>query len=90
MEGELLNWEDYKHMEFTQNVIYEAMRCGNVVKYLHRKAIQDIKFKGIVIPAGWKVLPVLTAPHLDPSRFENPLEFNPFRWNVCCNALYKL
>ncbi|XP_045799046.1 cytochrome P450 724B1 [Trifolium pratense] len=63
MEGELLNWEDYKQMEFTQNVIYEAMRCG------------------IVIPAGWKVFPVLSAPHLDPNRFENPLEFNPFRWN---------
>ncbi|KAK2413697.1 cytochrome P450, family 724, subfamily A, polypeptide [Trifolium repens] len=81
MDGELLNWEDYKQMEFTQNVIYEAMRCGNVVKYLHRKAVQDIKFKGIVIPAGWKVLPVLSAPHLDPNCFENPLEFNPFRWN---------
>ncbi|KAH1198477.1 Cytochrome P450 724B1 [Glycine max] len=28
-------------------VIYEAVRCGNVVKFLHRKAIQDVKFKGI-------------------------------------------
>ncbi|KAG4924480.1 hypothetical protein JHK87_050020 [Glycine soja] len=26
-------------------VIYEAVRCGNVVKFLHRKAIQDVKFK---------------------------------------------
>ncbi|CAL5191656.1 unnamed protein product [Lathyrus oleraceus] len=84
MEGELLNWEDYKKMEFTQNVINEAMRCGNVVKYLHRKATKDVKFKEFVIPAGWKVFPVLLAPHLDPNNFENPLEFNPFRWNVCC------
>ncbi|KAK7293506.1 hypothetical protein RJT34_16373 [Clitoria ternatea] len=80
-EGELLNWEDYKHMEFTQNVINEAMRCGNVVKFLHRKAVQYVKFKDIVIPAGWKVLPVLSAGHLDPTLFENSLEFNPFRWN---------
>ncbi|KAH1150288.1 hypothetical protein AAZX31_16G063600 [Glycine max] len=80
-EGELLNWEDYKQMNFTQNVIYEAMRCGNVVKFLHRKAIQDVKFKDYVIPAGWKVLPVLSSGHLDPTLFENPLEFNPFRWN---------
>ncbi|KAH1150289.1 hypothetical protein AAZX31_16G063600 [Glycine max] len=62
-------------------VIYEAMRCGNVVKFLHRKAIQDVKFKDYVIPAGWKVLPVLSSGHLDPTLFENPLEFNPFRWN---------
>lgn len=40
-----------------------------------------------VIPAGWKVLPVLSAGHLDPTLFENPLEFDPFRWNVgsCIN-----
>ncbi|TKY63172.1 monooxygenase protein [Spatholobus suberectus] len=66
-EGELLNWEDYKQMEFTQKVMYEAMRCGNVVKYLHRKAVQDVKFKDYVIPAGWKVLPVLSSGHLDPT-----------------------
>ncbi|AES78542.1 putative cholesterol monooxygenase (side-chain-cleaving) [Medicago truncatula] len=81
LEGELLNWEDYRQMQFTQNVINEAMRCGNVVKYLHRKAVQDIKFKEFVIPAGWKVLPVLSASHLDPNLLENPLEFNPYRWN---------
>ncbi|KAK8466767.1 hypothetical protein PHAVU_008G147500 [Phaseolus vulgaris] len=80
-EGEPLNWDDYKQMEFTQKVIYEAMRCGNVVKFLHRKAVQDVKFKDYVIPAGWKVLPVLSAGHLDPTLFENPLEFDPFRWN---------
>ncbi|XP_027348045.1 cytochrome P450 724B1 [Abrus precatorius] len=83
-EGELLNWEDYKQMEFTQNVINEGMRCGNVVKFVHRKAVQDVKFKDFVIPAGWKVLPVLSSGHLDPTHFENPMEFNPFRWNVFC------
>ncbi|KAK7395778.1 hypothetical protein VNO78_16348 [Psophocarpus tetragonolobus] len=80
-EGELLNWEDYNQMEFTQNVMYEAMRFGNVVKFLHRKAVQDVKFKDYVIPAGWKVLPVLSSGHLDTTLFENPLEFDPFRWN---------
>lgn len=43
-------------------------------------------FAEFVIPAGWKVLPVLSASHLDPNLLENPLEFNPYRWNVCCNA----
>ena len=43
-----------------------------------------IKFVAeFVIPAGWKVIPVLSAGHLDPTLFENPLDFNPFRWNVC-------
>ncbi|KAA8548168.1 hypothetical protein F0562_004571 [Nyssa sinensis] len=78
--GEPLNWEDYKQMEFTSNVISEALRCGNVVKFVHRKALQDVTFKGYLIPSGWKVLPVLTAANLDPSVHEDPSEFNPWRW----------
>ncbi|XP_039062713.1 cytochrome P450 724B1-like [Hibiscus syriacus] len=78
--GEPLNWEDYQKMEFTYNVIYESMRCGNVVKFLHRVALQDVKFKGYFIPAGWKILPMLTAAHFDPTLHEDPMEFNPWRW----------
>ncbi|KAL1104501.1 hypothetical protein V6Z11_D04G069500 [Gossypium hirsutum] len=78
--GESLNWEDYQKMEFTCNVIYESLRCGNVVKFVHRVALQDVKFKGYFIPSGWKILPVLTAVHFDPSLHENPMEFNPWRW----------
>ncbi|XVF13995.1 hypothetical protein REPUB_Repub09cG0018500 [Reevesia pubescens] len=79
-DAEPLSWEDYQKMEFTSNVIYEAMRCGNVVKFVHRIALQDVKFKGYFIPSGWKILPVLTAAHFDPSLHENPMEFNPWRW----------
>ncbi|VYS66807.1 unnamed protein product [Arabidopsis thaliana] len=61
-DGELLNWEDYQKMEFTQCVISEALRCE------------------YVIPKGWKVFPIFTAVHLDPSLHENPFEFNPMRW----------
>ncbi|KAL0728123.1 hypothetical protein Bca4012_024216 [Brassica carinata] len=79
-DGELLNLEDYRKMEFTQCVMSEALRCGNIVKTVHRKAIHDIKFKEYVIPKGWKVFPIFTAVHLDPSLHENPYEFNPMRW----------
>ncbi|XP_048328123.2 cytochrome P450 724B1 isoform X3 [Ziziphus jujuba] len=79
-EEETLNWEDYKKMQFTCHVICEAMRCGNVVKFVHRKALQDVKFKGILIPSGWKVLPMFTAAHFDLSLHDKPLDFNPWRW----------
>nr|GEX67767.1 cytochrome P450 724B1-like [Tanacetum cinerariifolium] len=79
-KDEPLTWEDYKMMGFTQNVINEALRYGNVVKFLHRKALKDIKFKGYLIPAGWKVLPILSTVHLDPSIHSSPLEFDPCRW----------
>ncbi|XP_022759838.1 cytochrome P450 724B1-like [Durio zibethinus] len=75
-----LDWEDYKKMGFTQNVINEALRYGNIVKFVHRKALKDIKFKGYLIPSGWKVLPVFTAVHLDPSHHAKASQFHPWRW----------
>ncbi|GMH24625.1 hypothetical protein Nepgr_026468 [Nepenthes gracilis] len=75
-----LNWNDYKKMEFTQCVISETLRLGNVVRFLHRKAVKDVRYKGYDIPRGWKVLPVIAAVHLDPSLFDQPHNFNPWRW----------
>ncbi|CAN0924978.1 Cytochrome P450 724B1 [Linum grandiflorum] len=76
----LLNWDDYQNMNFTHCVAREAVRCGNVVKFLHRKAVQDVEFKGYFIPAGWKVLPILSGPNLDPALHHDHLRFNPWRW----------
>ncbi|KAA3474369.1 cytochrome P450 90B1-like [Gossypium australe] len=77
-----LNWDDYKKMEFTQCVINETLRLGNVVRFLHRKALKDVRYKGYDIPCGWKVLPVIAAVHLDPCLFDHPQLFNPWRWQV--------
>ncbi|XP_020229564.1 cytochrome P450 90B1 isoform X2 [Cajanus cajan] len=79
--GELeLTWDDYKRMEFTHCVVNETLRLGNVVRFLHRKAIKDVRYKGYDIPRGWKVLPVISAVHMDPSLFDQPQQFNPWRW----------
>ncbi|RYQ80231.1 hypothetical protein Ahy_Scaffold1g106775 isoform E [Arachis hypogaea] len=75
-----LTWDDYKRMEFTHCVVNETLRLGNVVRYLHRKALKDVRYKGYDIPCGWKVLPVIAAVHLDPSLFDQPQQFNPWRW----------
>ncbi|XP_020581903.1 cytochrome P450 724B1-like [Phalaenopsis equestris] len=49
--GEKLGWDDYKKMEFTQCLINESLRVGNVVKFLHRKTIKSIEFKDRLIPS---------------------------------------
>lgn len=77
---EPLDWGHYKQMTFTQHVINEALRYGNIVKFVHRKALKNVKFKEFQIPAGWKVLPMLTGVHLDEFSYENALEFDPWRW----------
>ncbi|XP_020582335.1 cytochrome P450 90B2-like [Phalaenopsis equestris] len=78
-----LSWADYKKMDFTQCVINETLRLGNVVRFVHRKAIRDVRYKGYVIPAGWKVLPVFAAVHLDEEIYTQPHQFNPWRWKKC-------
>ncbi|TKY55813.1 steroid 22-alpha-hydroxylase [Spatholobus suberectus] len=75
-----LTWDDYKRMEFTHCVVNETLRLGNVVRFLHRKALKDVRYKGYDIPCGWKVLPVISAAHLDPALFDQPQQFNPWRW----------
>ncbi|GLJ30335.1 hypothetical protein SUGI_0600120 [Cryptomeria japonica] len=82
------NWEDYKRMQFTQCVINETLRLGNVVRFVHRKALQNVQFKGFEIPAGWKVLPVFDAVHLDSTVYENPMEFYPWRWQNVESGTY--
>ncbi|KAK1288456.1 Cytochrome P450 90B1 [Acorus calamus] len=75
-----LNWTDYKQMEFTQCVINETLRLGHVVRYLPRKVTKTIQFKGFDIPNGYTVIPALAAVHMDPSLFDDPQCFNPWRW----------
>ncbi|KAK4262182.1 hypothetical protein QN277_027767 [Acacia crassicarpa] len=76
-----LTWDDYRRMEFTHCVVNETLRLGNVVRFLHRKVIKDnVRYKGYDLPRGWQVLPVIAAVHLDPSHFDHPHLFNPWRW----------
>ncbi|XP_074591709.1 steroid (22S)-hydroxylase-like [Curcuma longa] len=75
-----LTWEDYKEMEFTQCVINETLRLSNVVRFVHRKVLRDVEYKGYKIPCGWKILPVFASVHLDSSLYDDPHQFRPWRW----------
>ena len=37
---------------------------------------------GYTIPAGWGVMVCPPAVHLNPEIYEDPLNFNPWRWKV--------
>ncbi|KAL5544413.1 hypothetical protein UlMin_008197, partial [Ulmus minor] len=64
----------------------KTLRLGNVVKFLHIKALKDVRYKGYDIPCGWKVLPVIAEVHLDPMLFDHPQHFNPWRWQPLSNC----
>ncbi|CAN1751957.1 Cytochrome P450 87A3 [Linum perenne] len=61
-------------------VINETIRLTNVVPGIFRKVLKDVEIKGYLIPAGWTVMVYPTAVHLNPKVYDDPLAFNPWRW----------
>ncbi|OMO78659.1 Cytochrome P450 [Corchorus capsularis] len=75
-----LTWQEYKSMTFTHMVINETVRLANIVPGIFRKALKDVEINGYTIPAGWLVMVVPAVVHLSHGKYEDPLEFNPWRW----------
>ncbi|VVB13291.1 unnamed protein product [Arabis nemorensis] len=76
-----VTWEEYRHkMTFTNMVINESLRLTNLAPMMFRKAVKDVEIKGYTIPAGWIVMVIPSVVHFDPEIYENPFEFNPWRW----------
>ncbi|KAL3716390.1 hypothetical protein ACJRO7_008055 [Eucalyptus globulus] len=79
-EAEMLTWQDYKAMPFTQCVIDETLRLGGIAIWLMREAKVDVAYQDYVIPKGCFVVPFLSAVHLDEDLYPGALDFNPWRW----------
>ena len=54
---------------------------NNQVEELSSLTSQNL-FIGYTIPAGWTILVAASAQQLNPSVFDDALEFNPSRWKV--------
>ncbi|KAL2493230.1 3-epi-6-deoxocathasterone 23-monooxygenase [Abeliophyllum distichum] len=78
--GHTLSWSDYLSLPFTQTVITETLRMGNVIIGVMRKATKDVEIKGYCIPKGWCVLAYFRSVHLDDDLYDFPYQFNPWRW----------
>ncbi|TVU17053.1 hypothetical protein EJB05_33064, partial [Eragrostis curvula] len=79
-KGETLEWTDYMSLTFTQHVITETLRLGNIINGIMRKAVRDVDVRGHLIPKGWRVLVYFRGVHLDTDLHDNPHAFNPWRW----------
>lgn len=75
-----LQWNDYLSLSFTQHVITETLRMGNIISGIMRKAVKDVEIKGHLIPKGWCVFAYFRSVHLDEAHFDEPYKFNPWRW----------
>jgi cytochrome P450 len=60
-------------------IIKETLRLEQS-EYLYRRAIRDIRFRGHVIPEGWRVRVLIREGHRDAELFASPDCFNPDRF----------
>ncbi|KAF5183053.1 Cytochrome p450 [Thalictrum thalictroides] len=61
-------------------VIDETLRLANINPLLLRRATRDVQIEGYTIPDGWMVMVCPPALHLNPEKYNNTLDFNPWRW----------
>ncbi|KAI4381871.1 hypothetical protein MLD38_007898 [Melastoma candidum] len=78
--GEPWHWSDYLYLPFTQQVISETLRMGNIIVGVMRKATRDVQVKGYFIPKGWRVFTYFRSVHLDENNYDRPYQFDPWRW----------
>ncbi|VAH50337.1 unnamed protein product [Triticum turgidum subsp. durum] len=78
--GVKLLTENPRVVDALTKVIMEIVRLANIVPGIFRKALQDVEIKGYMVPAGWGIMVCPPAVHLNPDIYEDPLAFNPWRW----------
>uniref|UniRef100_A0A2N9JB45 Cytochrome P450 n=1 Tax=Fagus sylvatica TaxID=28930 RepID=A0A2N9JB45_FAGSY len=71
-------------------VISESLRLSSVAPGILRRTLEDIQVNGYTIPKGWALMVVPAALQLNPSTYEDPLAFNPWRWqDISANVTAK-
>ncbi|KAM7250018.1 hypothetical protein ACFE04_021901 [Oxalis oulophora] len=78
-----LTWDQIKNMmPLTNKVILESLRMATIISFTYREAVEDVVYKGFLIPKGWKVLPLFRVVHHSPEYFTDPHLLKPSRFEV--------
>ncbi|RZL74445.1 MAG: cytochrome P450 [Rhodococcus sp. (in: high G+C Gram-positive bacteria)] len=77
-----LTHADVPRLEYTVQVLHEALRLCPPVSVAGRTAMRDIEVDGYRVEAGSMVLIGIYAMHRDPALWENPLDFDPGRFTT--------
>uniref|UniRef100_A0ACD5WMF2 Uncharacterized protein n=2 Tax=Avena sativa TaxID=4498 RepID=A0ACD5WMF2_AVESA len=73
--------DDIRKLKYTSKVVEETIRMANIAPMVHRVARRDVEYGGYTIPKGWQVLVFVRSLHIDPNYYQDPLTFNPGRWD---------
>jgi cytochrome P450 len=73
---------DVSNLRYTVQVLQESLRLCPPAAALPRTALRDIEVDGYRVDAGTVVIFGIYAVHRDPALWENPLVFDPDRFNA--------
>ncbi|KAE8713391.1 Jasmonic acid carboxyl methyltransferase [Hibiscus syriacus] len=81
-----LSLDDLNEMPYASKVVKESLRVASVVPWFPRLVLEDCEIEGYKIKKGWNVNIDSRAIHLDPTVYDEPLKFNPSRFDdeICC------
>ncbi|KAK2349424.1 abscisic acid 8'-hydroxylase CYP707A2 [Trifolium repens] len=77
-----LTWNQTRNMPITHRVILESLRMASIISFTFREAVDDVEYKGYLIPKGWKVMPLFRNIHHNPEFYPAPHSFDPSRFEV--------
>ncbi|KAI5569081.1 hypothetical protein BDE02_12G054700 [Populus trichocarpa] len=80
-KGDFITLEDVAKLKYTNKVVEETIRMANIAAFIFRMATREVEYKGYKIPKNWKVIVWARYFHTNPENFEDPMCFNPDRWN---------
>ncbi|KAM1340304.1 hypothetical protein ACFX2H_038716 [Malus domestica] len=80
-KGDFITNEDVSKLKYTKKVVEETIRIANIAAFIFLTAVKEAEYKGYKIPKGWKVILWLRYLHTNPENFDDPMCFNPDRWN---------
>ncbi|XP_004301170.1 PREDICTED: ent-kaurenoic acid oxidase 1-like [Fragaria vesca subsp. vesca] len=80
-KGDLITSDDISKMKYTNKVVEETIRMANLAAFIFRLATKEAEYKGYRIPKGWKVILWIRYIHTNSENFDNPMCFNPDRWD---------
>ncbi|KAI9128292.1 hypothetical protein K1719_001285 [Acacia pycnantha] len=75
-----LTWTLTRNMPITYRVIQESLRMASIISFTFREAVEDVVYKGYLIPKGWKVMPLFRNIHHNPELFPAPHSFDLSRF----------
>ncbi|PHU28691.1 hypothetical protein BC332_00784 [Capsicum chinense] len=75
-----LNFDEIRQMKYLSKVLDETLRVNSLIP-IFRVAKTTVNLNGYTIPKGWKFLTFLWSFNMDPNTYDNPMEFNPSRWD---------